>query len=56
VGSVGGIHHLEMNLLEAYFLKVIEFRLYIDEVEFNQFSDQLHNYIADMNRIQNEWR
>jgi hypothetical protein len=41
VGNVGGIHHLEMNLLEAYFLKVIDFRLYIDEVEFNQFSEQL---------------
>jgi hypothetical protein len=35
VGYVGGIHHLEMNLLEAYFLRVIEFRLFIDEIEFN---------------------
>jgi hypothetical protein len=45
-----------MNLLEAYFLKVIEFRLFIDEIEFNLFSEQLQSYIADMNRIQNEWR
>lgn len=56
VGYVGGIHFLEMNLLEAYFLKVIEFRLFIDEIEFNLFSEQLQSYIADMNRIQNEWR
>lgn len=41
VGYVGGIHFLEMNLLEAYFLKVVDYHLYIDENEFSQFSEQL---------------
>jgi hypothetical protein len=35
VSYVGGIHHLEMNLLEAYFLKVIDYHLFIDEIEYN---------------------
>lgn len=48
---VGGIHSFEMNQLEVYYLRLLEFRLYIEDVEYAQYFEYLNSYIAEMNRI-----
>lgn len=54
VAQLGGVHFREMNLLEGYFLEVVEFRLFILESEYSQFFEGLKLHILELARIQQQ--
>lgn len=54
VATLGGIHFQELNMLEAYFLKQIDFRLCIQEQEYKQYLEGLCHHVQELHRIQKQ--
>jgi hypothetical protein len=48
---VGGISLFEINLLEKYYLELIDHNLYISTEEFSKYLTGLQNHFQEINRV-----
>ena len=48
---MGGISLFEINLLERYYLELIDHNLYISTEEFSKYLAGLQNHFQEINRV-----
>lgn len=52
VGQLGGVTCAEMNLLEKYFLDIVDYRLNVDEPTYRQYEEGLLAHMLQLQTMQ----